>query len=104
MTEEELQERLEAEQEKITKANQRKLDERKDKIEVAEKKVRELNSRFADWYYVIAEDTYTKLRIKRSELFEKAGEGDANPPAGLSPGAAGPQFNIPGIPGNLPGN
>ena len=70
LTEEELLERLEAEQEKITKDNQRRLDERKDRLEAAQRRVRDLNDRFADWYYVIPEDTYTMLRIKRDELLE----------------------------------
>ncbi|QDT10071.1 DUF4340 domain-containing protein [Planctomycetes bacterium K23_9] len=90
-TEEEKQERLEATQEKITKENQRKMDERKDSLSKAQKRVRELNARFADWYYVIPEETYTKLTIKRSELFEK--EGAASAP---NPGAGGPSFQAPG--------
>jgi hypothetical protein len=96
LTEEEKQERLEAEQEKITKENQRKIDERKEKLEEARRRVRELNERFADWYYVIPEDTYTKLRIKRSELFETEDEEDSSTNAGP---AAGPSF-----PATLPGN
>ncbi len=96
MTDEERQERLEAEQEKITKENQRKVDARKDQIEIAERRVRELNERFADWYYVIPEDTYAKLTIKRDELFESE-TAEAAPEA---PGQGGPQFNIPGFPGN----
>ncbi len=106
LTDEEKQERLEAEQEKITKENQRKMDERKDKIEAAKKRVRALNERFADWYYVIPEDTYKKLRINRDELFEKPGAEGAVPPAGFgAPGSAGPSFQIPGaqFPG-APGN
>ncbi len=97
LTQEEKMERLEAEQEKITKENQRKLDARKDRIEEAERRVRDLNARFADWYYVIPEDTYSQLRIKRDELFQSADEAaletDA-PPIGT------PQFNFPGVPGN----
>ncbi|MEO1526455.1 MAG: hypothetical protein AAFX06_13540, partial [Planctomycetota bacterium] len=46
-TEEEKLERLAARQEKITKENERKLDERKDRIEAAKKRSRELNDRFA---------------------------------------------------------
>ncbi len=88
MTDEEKQELLEAEQEKITKENQRKLDERKDKIEAARNRVRELNARFADWYYVIPEDTYTKLSVKRDELFEEKTDEKA---------AAGPSLNLPPI-------
>jgi len=70
-TAEEKLERLEAEQEKITKENQRKLDERKDKLETARRRVRELNGRFADWYYVIPETTYRQLRLSREEMIEK---------------------------------
>lgn len=79
LTEEERLERLDAEQEKITKENQRKMDERKDRLQAAGRRVRLLNARFADWYYVIAEDTFSQLRIKRDELFEPpaAGPDDA---------------------------
>lgn len=89
-TAEEKQERLEAMQEKITKDNQRKLDERKNRIEAAKRRVRELNGRFADWYYVIAEETYRQLRLSKDELVQKGtGEVDA--------AAAGPSFNFEGL-------
>ena len=81
-TEEEKLERLAAVQEKITKENERKLEERKDKIEAAKRRSRELNDRFADWYYVIPEETYTKLRIGQSDLFDTS-DGPANPAAGI---------------------
>jgi hypothetical protein len=93
LSEEEQLERLEAEQEKITKENQRLLDERNDQIEAARRRVRELNARFADWYYVIPEATYQQLRIRRSELFaapsEEGAEADASPPVEF------PNFNAP---------
>lgn len=69
LTEEEWQERLEAEQEKITKENRRIMDERRDRLATAQQRARELSARFADWYYVIPEETYAQLRIKRDELF-----------------------------------
>ena len=96
LTEEEQLERLEAEQEKITKENQRKVDERKDRLEAAERRVRDLNARFADWYYVIPEETYSKLRISREELFT---DPDSAAPA-QPPLNGGPQFNFNGLPGN----
>ncbi|TWU26163.1 hypothetical protein Pla52o_00150 [Novipirellula galeiformis] len=98
LSEEEKLERLASEQEKITKENQRMLDERKDKLEVARRRVRDLNARFADWYYVIPEETYRKLRLSREELFASE-EAPANPNAGF-PGGPGamPQFNF-GPPG-----
>ncbi len=95
-TEEEKQERLEGLQEKITKENQRKMDERKDNLAKAKNRVRDLNARFADWYYVIPEETYSKLTIKRNELFET--EGDAG-----NAGSAGPSFQMPGGAGGFPG-
>ncbi len=96
LSEDEKLERLEAEQEKITKENQRKIDERKDQIAAAERRVRELNARFADWYYVIAEDTYRKLRISRDELFSK----DTSQSSEDSASPAMPDF---GFPGGFPG-
>ena len=101
LTEEEWQEMLEAQQEKVIKQNQRMMDERKDRLEDAQRRVRDLNARFADWYYVIPEATYSKLRFKRADLFEQpAGIGQPQAPGipGLPSGL--PQFNFPGAPGN----
>lgn len=91
LTEEELLERLEAEQEKITKENRRKLDARKDRLESARRRVRELNARFADWYYVIPEDTYSVLRIQRDELFGGGTAGATGVPNMLPPLALPPK-------------
>jgi len=41
-----------------------------EKIKAGEKRVAELNSRFADWYYVISEDLFDKLKLKREALVE----------------------------------
>ena len=104
LTEAEKLERLEAEQEKITQRNQRKLDERKDKIEEARKRVRELNARFADWYYVIPEGTYQKLRVRRGDIFISEEEAEAeDDPATTGTGQSfqPPNINLPG--GSLPG-
>ncbi|WP_413431344.1 hypothetical protein [Crateriforma spongiae] len=102
MTEEEKLELLEAEQEKITKANQRKLDERKEKVDAAARRVRELNERFADWYYVIPESTYRELRISRDDLFASETDDAAAPGAPTAPGGmqlpSGPSFGMPPTP------
>ncbi len=92
-TEEELKERLEAMREKITKENQRKLDERNEKIDAARKKVQELNARFADWYYVVSDEVYKKLKVSREQLIQdkNAAADAATPPVGLPGG-------IPGLP------
>jgi hypothetical protein len=63
--------KLDAERERITRENQRKLDEWNDKKQKAQEKVRELNGRFADWYYVISEDVYKKLHLSRSDIIKE---------------------------------
>ena len=78
-TTEELQERLEALREDIAKENQRKIDERNDKIDAARKKVLELNARFSDWYYVVADSAYEKLKVSREDLIKKADSGQEAP-------------------------
>ncbi|MDM4016044.1 DUF4340 domain-containing protein [Roseiconus lacunae] len=97
-TEEEKLERLAAVQEKITKENERKLEERKEKLQQAQLQSKTLNERFADWYYVIPEATYSKLRISREELFESE---DAAPAAPSFNPAAGPPGGFQGFPPGL---
>ncbi|MGZ0163797.1 MAG: hypothetical protein ACKVII_07760 [Planctomycetales bacterium] len=77
------------------RADQRKYEsdvkDREKKAEEGQKKVDELNDRFADWYYVITEEDFGKLRLSRDQLVKakekEAGEegddkGDAAAPVG----------------------
>jgi hypothetical protein len=41
-----------------------------DKIKAAEKRVRELNARFADWYYVVSDAEYAKIRLGQSDVIQ----------------------------------
>ncbi len=43
---------------------------RESKIETGKQKVKELNDRFADWYYVISNDSFDKLRLNRASLIK----------------------------------
>ncbi len=98
LSNEEKQERLEAEQEKILKANTRLLDARKDRLNAAKRRVSDLNARFADWYYVIPETTYRELRIDRAELLTATEPASpAGPPAGFGGPGAGSPIQIPGL-------
>lgn len=63
--------KIEAERERITKENQRKQDEYNEKLKAAESKVRDLNFRFADWYYVVSEDVFKKIRLTRAEAIKE---------------------------------
>ena len=51
--------------------NQRKQDEYEEKIKKGQERVQELNDRFADWYYIIADDVYQKIRLSRDDLIKK---------------------------------
>ncbi len=62
---------LELERERIRKENQRKKDERAEKLKKAKQKVAELNARFADWYYIISEDEYKKIHLRRNDLIKE---------------------------------
>ncbi len=64
---------LELARERVRKENQRKQDERDEKLKKANQKIAELNARFADWYYIISEDGYKKIHLRRNDLIaEKA--------------------------------
>ncbi len=96
LSEDEWKERLEAERERITKENQRKIDQRNDRMAVAKKRVAELNARFADWYYIVSDSEFKRLKIELADLITKKGVGLPAPPSSGLPGSV-PGFNIPGL-------
>lgn len=85
------------------RADQKKYEadvkDRAGKVEEGKKKVDELNARFADWYYVITEEDFDKLRLNREQLVKakekdesEDGEGktDSAAPDGSPAADAGP--------------
>ncbi len=54
--------------EKIDEENRTNQAEHARKLEDGRKKVSELNDRFADWYYVIADSVYGKIRVRRGDV------------------------------------
>lgn len=52
--------------------NKRKQDEYDQKVKKGQDKVKQLNDRFADWYYVIPDDTYKKIKLHRAEALKQA--------------------------------
>jgi len=96
LSDEEWKERLEAERERITKENQRKIDQRNDRMAVAKKRVAELNARFADWYYIVSDSEFKRLKIELADLITKKGVGLPAPPSSGLPGSL-PGLNIPGL-------
>lgn len=82
-TEEELKERLEAVREQIARENQRLLDDRKEKMDGANKKVQELNARFSEWFYVVSDEVYKKVKINRESLIKTTATSQSDTPSFL---------------------
>ena len=63
---------LELERERVRKENQRKKDEREEKLNNAKQWVSFLNGRFADWYYIISEDEYKRVHLGQNDLIRES--------------------------------
>ena len=61
----------EAERERIEKQNRIKQDEYNDKVKAGQDRVKELNARFADWYYVVSDETYRKIHLGEDQIVKK---------------------------------
>lgn len=102
--------KLAQERERIRKENERKMSEYNQRLNKAKNRVKELNYRFADWYYLVSDETFKKLRLTRTDIVQEAASavkegfgidafrdlerGGINPPPELpklpsSPGALG---------------
>lgn len=101
------------ERERVKKENERKQNAYRDQRKKAETRVADLNARFADWYYVVSEDVYKKLRLGRSEIVKESAtakdEGfdidafrklEGEGPKGAPPKPAAPA--APAFPGGFP--
>ena len=59
------------ERRRVERENRRKQDEYDDSVKAAKKRVRELNNRFADWYYIVPEAEFAKIHLERDGVFQK---------------------------------
>ena len=62
---------LKAERERIEKENKRKQDEYEEKLKKGQERVKELNARFAEWYYIISDDVYRKIHLGFNDIVKK---------------------------------
>lgn len=67
--------------ESMEKANQREQDRFDEAVKAGRERAQKLMDRFADWYYVIPEDVYKKIRLTETNAFRpktanKAGHGE----------------------------
>ena len=69
---------IKAERDRITKENKRKQDEYDEQVAKGKARVKELNTRFADWYYVISDEVYRKIHLTRNQAIKKKSPKGAN--------------------------
>lgn len=59
------------ERRRVEAENRRRQEQYDEQVKAAEKRVRELNGRFADWYYVVSDKEYDKIHLDRAALVQK---------------------------------
>jgi hypothetical protein len=59
------------ERRRVERENRRKQEEYDDRLKTAQKRVRELNARFADWYYVVSDAECGKIHLGRDAVIQK---------------------------------
>ena len=86
------------ERRRVERENRRRQDEYDDKVKAAQRRVRELNARFADWYYVVPTKEYAKIHLARAAIVQPKGSdaaGDGPPGSGAPRGVFPPQPTVP---------
>jgi hypothetical protein len=94
-----------AERTRIEQENKRKLDDYQQSLEKGRENVKDLNIRFGDWYFVVADDVFKKIRVSRENVVKKK-EKKEEPAAGAenkdSAAPATTPGTVPGLP-SIPG-
>jgi len=67
------------EKRRIERENRRKQDGYDAAVKAAQKRVRDLNNRFADWYYVVSNKEYAKIHLTRDGVIQKKAEEPKEP-------------------------
>ena len=90
-----------AERTRIEQENKRKLDEYQQALEKGRENVKDLNLRFGDWYFVVADDVFKKIRLSSDNIVKKketkADAAAGTPATGETPATTTPG-GIPGLP------
>ncbi len=98
-------EKIMAERKRIEAENQRKHEEYQELLKKGEENVKDLNLRFGDWYFVVNDDVFRKIRLSRDKIVKKkeqpkagaAGQGEKKNGAAAGGGIPG----LPPIPARL---
>ena len=75
-----------AERKQIEAENQKKLDEYQQTLEKGRQTVKDLNLRFGDWYFVVPNDVFQKVRLGRDDVVKKKdAKATQSPPTAARP-------------------
>jgi hypothetical protein len=94
-----------AERSRIEQENQRKLKEYEESLQKGRDNVKELNLRFGDWYFVVADDVFKKIRLNRDNVIKKKEKKEETSTEAKTNGETQPASTpgtIPGLP-TIPG-
>jgi len=78
--------RLLAERTRISRENERKLQEYRERIAANKARVKELNDCFSDWYYIVSDDDFRKIRLSQQDIVGGDGGSTARDREGFSVG------------------
>jgi hypothetical protein len=96
-------EKVMAERARIEQENQRKMDEYQATLKKGEEAVKELNLRFGDWYFVVDDNVFQKIRLGRDDVIKKKAppkaEGEAAPNGAAAPAPGALPAGLPAVPG-----
>jgi hypothetical protein len=59
------------ERRRVEAENRRRQEQYDEQVKAAKKRVRDLNNRFADWYYVVSDKEYDKIHLGRDAMIQK---------------------------------
>jgi len=59
------------ERRRVEAENRRRQEQYDEQVKTAQKRVRDLNNRFADWYYVVSDKEYDKIHLGRDGMIQK---------------------------------
>jgi hypothetical protein len=59
------------ERRRVEAENRRRQEQYDEQVKAATKRVRDLNNRFADWYYVVSDKEYDKIHLGRDGMIQK---------------------------------
>src|SRR4051794_22879411 len=92
-----------ADRKRIEAENQKKLNDYQELIKKGQENVKDLNLRFGDWYFVVSDDVFHKIRLSKDKVVKKKEPPKAGAPGQPdAKGAAAPEAGVPGLP-SIPG-